>query len=135
MLDLDGFKFVNDRYGHKAGDQVLEVIAKRLKSVLRHDDLVARYGGDEFAVILLDVDETEANYLVERLRHSIGVEPIATPDAVYHVGASAGVALMQWGERVTDTLDRADQALLEAKAVGKNRTQGVAPARQDLQTN
>jgi diguanylate cyclase (GGDEF)-like protein len=135
MLDLDGFKFVNDRYGHKAGDQVLEVIAKRLKSVLRRDDLVARYGGDEFAVILLDVDETEANYLIERLRHSIGVEPVSTPDAAYHVGASAGVALMQWGEGVTDTLDRADQALLEAKAVGKNRTQGVARVQHDTRVN
>jgi diguanylate cyclase (GGDEF)-like protein len=135
MLDLDGFKLVNDRYGHQAGDVVLETVAKRLLGRLRQDDLVARFGGDEFAVLLVNVSESEATMLVERLRKSVASEPVRAADVVYHVGASAGVAIMGWGETVTDTLNRADQALLEAKASGKNRTQGVPYAEHHLQIN
>jgi diguanylate cyclase (GGDEF)-like protein len=135
MLDLDGFKQVNDRYGHKAGDVVLEVIAKRMAGSIRSSDLVGRYGGDEFAICLLDVDAAEASYLIERIRESIQREPVRSKDEVYHVGASAGVTIMQWGEDVAQTLERADQALLEAKAAGKNCTQLLPLERHGMQAN
>ncbi len=122
MLDLDGFKEVNDRYGHSAGDKVLEVVAKRMSAAVRKGDLVGRYGGDEFAVLLLDVDEEEASHLVERIRASVGQEPIRGEDAVYQVGASAGVAVATVEESVLNSLTRADKALLTAKSSGKNRT-------------
>ncbi len=135
MLDLDGFKHVNDRYGHRAGDTVLETVAKRMASKLRQDDLIARFGGDEFAVLLVNINESEANNLIERLRESVGAEPIHTTDESYQVGASAGMALMHWNETVAEALDRADQALLEAKTAGKNRTSGLPRSFDDLQIN
>ncbi|MGL4608715.1 MAG: sensor domain-containing diguanylate cyclase [Trueperaceae bacterium] len=122
MLDLDGFKGVNDRYGHTAGDMVLEVVAKRMASSVRSGDLVGRYGGDEFAILLVDVDEKGAKQLIDRLRVTIGQEPVRADKNNYRVGASAGVAMLQLHEDVVATLARADEALLIAKAQGKDKT-------------
>jgi diguanylate cyclase (GGDEF)-like protein len=122
MMDLDGFKGINDTYGHKAGDEVLTIVGQRLASVVRSADLVGRLGGDEFALILTGVGEKEAMQLVERIRKRISQEPIYSDDEVYVVGATAGVAMNQWGENVLETLAKADQALLDAKTIGKNCT-------------
>lgn len=122
MMDLDGFKGINDTYGHKAGDEVLTIVGQRLASVVRSADLVGRLGGDEFALILTGVGEKEAMQLVERIRKRIIEEPIYSDDEVYVVGATAGVAMNQWGENVLETLAKADQALLDAKTIGKNCT-------------
>jgi diguanylate cyclase (GGDEF)-like protein len=126
MLDLDGFKAVNDQHGHQAGDKVLEVVAKRMEGSVRAEDLVGRYGGDEFAVLLLGVSEQEAAHLVERVRESVGHAPIRDSHQVYRVGASAGVAMSVDSETITATLARADKALLGAKASGKDRTLSLA---------
>jgi diguanylate cyclase (GGDEF)-like protein len=122
MFDLDGFKQVNDTYGHKAGDQVLSMIGQRLSAVVRAGDLVGRLGGDEFALLLIGVKEPEALHLVERIRNSIVQEPIRSDDEVYIIGATAGVAMNQHRENLLESLAKADQALLDAKSTGKNCT-------------
>jgi diguanylate cyclase (GGDEF)-like protein len=122
MVDLDGFKNVNDTYGHKAGDEVLSIIGKRLSAIVRAGDLVGRLGGDEFALVLLGVNDSEATQLVERIRTNICHEPVLSDDEVYSVGATAGVAMNQFGENLLESLAKADQALLDAKSTGKNCT-------------
>jgi diguanylate cyclase (GGDEF)-like protein len=122
MVDLDGFKNVNDTYGHKAGDEVLSIIGRRLSAIVRSGDLVGRLGGDEFALVLLGVNDTEATQLVERIRTNISHEPVQSDDDVYTVGATAGVAMNRYGENLLESLAKADQALLDAKSTGKNCT-------------
>jgi diguanylate cyclase (GGDEF)-like protein len=122
MFDLDGFKQVNDSYGHKAGDQVLSIVGRRLSAVIRSGDLAGRLGGDEFALLLNGVKEEEVLHLVERIRTSIIQEPIHSGDEVYIIGATAGVAMNHHGENLLESLAKADQALLDAKSNGKNCT-------------
>ncbi len=122
MMDLDGFKNINDTYGHKAGDEVLAIVGQRLAAVVRSGDLVGRLGGDEFALVLVGVGEGEAIHLVERIRKGISQEPIYSEGDVYVIGATAGVAVNAWGETLLESLAKADQALLDAKDSGKNCT-------------
>lgn len=117
-VDLDGFKPVNDRHGHAAGDAVLVEVARRIGAVVRPTDLVARLGGDEFAVLCAGVAGVdEATAIAERIV-AVVAEPMVVAGARIAVGASVGVA-------VTDSppgdalLDAADQALYDAKAAGK----------------
>lgn len=124
MMDLDGFKPVNDRYGHDAGDEVLRVIGARLNNVNRQEDLATRLGGDEFAVILHDCPNAAAareiaqrfiNAIARPIRLSVAGETVA-------VGASAGVAHVGEGPATAEAiLKRADEALYSAKHAGKNR--------------
>ena len=120
-LDLDGFKAVNDTYGHAAGDLVLQTVTDRMLGAVRADDLVARLGGDEFAVLCVDVDNaTQATGLADRLIAAVA-EPIDIGQAVVHVGVSIGVALAAAGSTgARDLLDAADKALYEAKHEGKS---------------
>lgn len=124
MMDLDGFKPVNDRYGHDAGDEVLRVIGARLNNVNRQEDLATRLGGDEFAVILHDCpDAVAARQIAQRFLTAIA-RPIRLniADAIVTVGASAGVAHVGDGEASAEALlKRADQALYSAKGAGKNQ--------------
>ena len=120
-LDLDGFKGVNDNLGHAAGDQLLVLVAERIKALVRPSDTAARIGGDEFAVLVEDVaGEAEASYVAERL-----LDALATPFAVRGeevvVGASAGVALSEPGISMDELLVHADRAMYEAKAAGRGR--------------
>ncbi len=110
-IDLDGFKPVNDVHGHATGDQVLQVVAERLRSVVREDDLVVRFGGDEFAVVLApDASEEAAGRLVSRVIRTLEA-PIVLDDLTLTVGASVGVATASAENVVHD----ADTALYEAK--------------------
>ncbi len=120
-LDLDGFKSVNDTYGHKAGDLVLQTVTDRMLGTVRAADLVARLGGDEFAVLLLDVDHAEqATTLADRLIAAVA-EPIDVGEGVVHVGVSIGIAMATAGSAAaTDMLEMADRALYEAKREGKS---------------
>ncbi len=119
LLDLDDFKYVNDTYGHAAGDTVLRRVADILRAGLRTGDLAARLGGDEFAAILHETSEAEAVVLAKRLIAEIREPHAIDPDVVAKVGVSIGVA-MALGHPVTDEmLAKADVALYEAKESGK----------------
>jgi len=121
-IDLDGFKPVNDNFGHEAGDKVLVEITRRIKETVREDDTVARLGGDEFVVLLVGLQlPEECVGSLQRLLERIN-QPIAVQGAVLNISASIGVALYPEDEHDADTLLRhADQAMYVAKQSGKNR--------------
>lgn len=122
MLDLDNLKRVNDSFGHPAGDAVLKTVAERFGGNVRQVDLLARYGGDEFALILSDTsDEGEARVTAERLLASLAA-PIEVAGREIRASVSIGIA-MPVGKRLTpdQLLQRADRALYRAKGRGGNR--------------
>jgi diguanylate cyclase (GGDEF)-like protein len=129
MIDLDRFKAVNDDHGHPTGDQVLVRLAGLLRARLRQADVVGRYGGEEFAVVLEDLTPEEATRLVERLRADFGgIEHRSREGTAFRVTFSAGLASVQDGESVSAWVHAADRALYAAKEGGRNRVV-VAPAR------
>jgi diguanylate cyclase (GGDEF)-like protein/PAS domain S-box-containing protein len=124
MLDIDHFKRVNDRWGHAAGDRVLRALCENCAQLLRKVDLLARVGGEEFAVLLPDTDLEGAWQLAERLR--VGAAGRAVPEEGESIRftVSAGVAtLLPSDTLLEEVLRRADRALYEAKGAGRNRTQ------------
>ncbi|MBC7541872.1 MAG: GGDEF domain-containing protein, partial [Candidatus Sericytochromatia bacterium] len=122
MLDLDSFKGTNDRFGHLTGDAVLAAVGRQIADTTRTVDVPARYGGDEFAVILTDTAYTGAITLAGRLGRAIGALGLPGVDPV---GVSIGVTVVGPSDRHgIDVLQRADMALLQAKAQGKNRICG-----------
>lgn len=120
VADLDHFKLVNDRFGHLVGDAVLLRTAETLRNGLRPDSLLARFGGEEFVVLLPDADEDVARRTAERLRAAVEGQRSPTADGGLHVTASFGVA---WGSgtSLTELLAAADEALYAAKRAGRNR--------------
>jgi diguanylate cyclase (GGDEF)-like protein len=122
FCDIDRFKEINDAYGHRAGDAVLQTTAQRLGEVLRHYDTVARVGGDEFVVLLERLaNPTDAAKLAERARLALS-EPIAIDNTDIHVTVSIGVALTVAAAHNPDTLlRRADDAMYDAKDRGRNQ--------------
>ena len=122
FIDLDGFKQVNDRLGHDAGDQVLRVTAGRFQELMRGSDLLARMGGDEFAVLVSQAPVNEAlSVFAERIVGAMA-EPIMIGSAAAKVGASVGIAVFPRDAQTVDSLVRAsDEAMYQAKALGKNR--------------
>ena len=128
FLDIDHFKLLNDKFGHSRGDDVLRVVADRVRWAIRPGDTAARLGGDEFAVLLEDVDAYPAARLVaNRLLDSLAT-PITLADSAPTIGASVGVALSgMGGETVDDLLRNADIAMYAAKAAGRGRIELFRP--------
>ncbi|MBX2833969.1 MAG: PleD family two-component system response regulator [Micavibrio sp.] len=125
MMDIDFFKAVNDTHGHKAGDEVLQTFAQRMKDGLRSFDLVARLGGEEFVAILPDVTTERAYMIAERLRRAIEELPfkISGPAGAISVTTSIGATIItadQPNVSVYTSLERADKMLYDAKAGGRN---------------
>jgi diguanylate cyclase (GGDEF)-like protein len=121
FVDLDGFKEVNDVFGHAAGDAVLRAAAERIQSAVRGDDVAARLGGDEFAVLLPDAPDREAAGVVaERIRSRLA-DPFTVQGHHVAVGASVGLAFGAIGESAEELLRRADSAMYAAKNAGKRR--------------
>ena len=117
MLDIDHFKTINDTFGHQAGDHVLIEIASRLRRSLRGSDMVARWGGEEFVVLLRDCALPDALRLAEDIRAAIAELPFG---AMGSLTVSVGVAEARASEDLTTWLERADQALYRAKRSGRN---------------
>ncbi len=122
LLDLDGFKAVNDRLGHHCGDVLLKRVAQRLTETVRTQDLVARLGGDEFVILLTELrDRAEAQSIVERALAALA-HPYLIDDDTVELSASAGLTLYPQDDASADTLLRhADHALYQAKQSGRNR--------------
>jgi diguanylate cyclase (GGDEF)-like protein len=122
LLDIDHFKSINDRFGHDAGDLVLKAVAQTCKLTKRQTDVVARFGGEEFVLLLPETDEAAAEIAAERLRKSIQDHPRILPGENLQVTVSIGVAGATLGMAAFEVLlKRADEALYKAKHSGRNR--------------
>lgn len=122
FIDIDGFKTVNDTHGHALGDELLRLIGKRLTDRIRASDMLARYGGDEFVVLLTQLEETTtAKEVTESIINKIRA-PYTVFDHEIEIGASVGIAYYpEDGQEIADLVKKADIAMYEAKAVGDNQ--------------
>ena len=123
LFDLDHFKTINDAHGHIIGDQILHGIAQIYMKNLRTDDILGRFGGEEFVILLPETKLENARNIAERLRHLIANTPIETDIGPIHTTISIGVALMDRTNSATieQLLSRADRAMYLAKQAGRNR--------------
>ncbi|AZD00639.1 sensor domain-containing diguanylate cyclase [Pseudomonas chlororaphis] len=122
LLDLDHFKRLNDTYGHLAGDQVLSGFARHLASCLRQSDIVCRWGGEEFIVLLKDTDSATALKIAEKIRLLIEQQHYAYEGKNMRLTVSIGVTTLQADDTLHSLLSRADHAMYRAKQTGRNRT-------------
>jgi diguanylate cyclase (GGDEF)-like protein len=135
FLDLDHFKNINDLYGHPVGDQVLRVLANRMRANTREVDLAGRYGGEEFVILLPEIGPEAALLTAERVRLCMAETPVQTNAGEVRVSLSLGVALLNDDIPDLDSLiDTADQAVLVAKRNGRNRVEtGFLQVRQNFE--
>ena len=126
FLDLDYFKQVNDTHGHKAGDQLLRLVATRLSNLLRADDSIARIGGDEFIILLPNIDNENqtvvaAQKIINALAKPFSLLGLSTPSQIVQIGVSVGIAIYpDHGEAPNDVISHADMAMYAAKRKGRN---------------
>jgi diguanylate cyclase (GGDEF)-like protein len=123
MIDVDHFKTVNDTYGHPTGDQVLMALSRTLRMCLRDDDVVGRYGGEEFAVILNSADIHQAQRILDALRTSFASVTFFADNHEFHCTFSVGVAAFPTFQRPDEMTEAADRALYRAKHGGRNRVE------------
>lgn len=122
IMDLDHFKRINDEHGHDVGDAVLRHVAQQLSCSLRHSDVVGRFGGEEFVLVLPDTGLEQAVAVLNRLREDLAATPVPVNGQLLRVSATFGVTEVQEGDaELEDILKRADRALYEGKGAGRNR--------------
>ncbi len=122
MLDVDHFKSINDQYGHLTGDQILREIARVVQESIREIDIVGRYGGEEFCVVLPDTDKEGASYVAERIRTSVEETSIKVYDVIIKTTVSIGISLFpDHGEDSQEIIEKADSALYHVKKMGRNQ--------------
>lgn len=121
QLDIDHFKTINDTHGHAVGDQALQAFANTAMAHLRSGDLLARWGGEEFVLLLCDTDPDDATDLLERVRSAVEAQTMPHGTAHVRMTVSMGWTQNQQGETLEETLQRADHALYDAKRGGRNR--------------
>lgn len=120
LMDLDHFKAVNDRYLHTTGDKVLQRVAQILSDSARDCDMIARWGGEEFAILVSTIAANDVHAFAERLRETIRASDMHELVANYNITASFGVAILQPNETAASVIRRADKALYQAKAQGRD---------------
>ncbi|MFI9650855.1 diguanylate cyclase [Guyparkeria halopsychrophila] len=125
MADLDHFKRVNDAYGHKVGDEVLVELALRLERSVRTEDRVARWGGEEFLLLVQGVDEMGAMTIAEKIRRAVAQTPFVTSAGVLEITISVGLAIHNEATPTEDLVAQADHALYQAKENGRNRVEAA----------
>jgi diguanylate cyclase (GGDEF)-like protein len=121
LLDIDFFKQINDRHGHAAGDEVLRRFAAAARAELRAGDVLARWGGEEFLLMLPDTGETAAQAVLERIRARVGGLQVDGVSGERRISFSAGLTARRGVEALADTVNRADKALYQAKSCGRDR--------------
>ena len=122
ILDLDHFKKINDTYGHIAGDDILKQTAQCMAECIRRSDIIYRYGGEEFVVLLRNTGKAGARLLAERIRKAVEDRTFKHNSFDIRMTTSLGVATLKKNEDKTSFLERADKALYQAKQQGRNRT-------------
>ena len=134
LLDVDHFKWINDTHGHAAGDLVVQNLAEFLKSLVRTNDFVARFGGDEFAILFTKIDREIAATVAERIRMAIARHPFEVGTNGERVAAtcSLGLAVIDEGDTAETIFARADEALYRSKRGGRNQLQTEIRERSDL---
>ncbi|MFA6120493.1 MAG: GGDEF domain-containing protein [Sideroxydans sp.] len=123
VIDIDFFKRVNDTYGHLVGDAALKALAKIMQVNLRPHDLLVRYGGEEFAILLPDTEIAQAKSIAERLRTMVAANEICSGDLAFKITISIGIAPITQEGKLEDFFEQADRALYRAKELGRNRTE------------
>ncbi len=123
MIDLDNFKRINDLNGHAVGDRVLSIVARRLKNTLRQDDLAGRYGGDEFVVLMPDIDLLDCQQIAERCQNVVSEEPVEVDSSRFWISISIGLVVSNADDTLSleELIRQADSHLLQAKRDGRNR--------------
>jgi diguanylate cyclase len=121
MCDIDLFKRINDNYGHLAGDKVLKIIARSLQSNLRDSDFIARFGGEEFVVLMPETSAEEAKFVADKLRKKIEESPFNFKKEPVQITISFGISEFSQGESLEEVFQRADKALYKAKENGRNQ--------------
>jgi len=121
IVDLDHFKSINDRYGHETGDAVLIVVSQLIRKSIREQDSAARWGGEEFLIVLPDTDLEQAILIAQRIREMVATNAVTVDGQTIFTSATLGVSVYQGGETTSKAIARADELLYEGKKAGRNR--------------
>jgi diguanylate cyclase (GGDEF)-like protein len=121
MLDIDLFKKINDRFGHNIGDDALKTVSQVCLASLRETDLFGRLGGEEFAALLIDCNQTQAIQTAERMRNAVSIAEVLTPKENLRLTISVGVSSSNYTLDLEKLIKEADQAMYKAKETGRNR--------------